>query len=150
MRQEETSGGNRLLHNMSIPPKTTIGFSSSRFVDRSARVRFLLPADFPKTRPSAMLRALGDERARIPKEIAERDLYEMIEERARRLNIPFVASVIDQALPGDTVCTDPLTVITVLSKSSNHVFIRDKSPNLYAIRGDRSVVLILPGKGKLI
>lgn len=150
MKHDETGGGSNLLHNMSIPPKTTIGFKSSLFVDRSVRVRFLLPGKLRSAMPSAILRALGDRRRRIPKETAERDLREKIERRARRLKLPFVAPVIDQALPGDEVCTNLLTVITVLSKSSGHVYVRDKSTNLYAIRGERNVVLILPEKGDLL
>ena len=37
-----------------------------------------------------------------------------------------------------------LTVLTVLAKSSGRVYLRDKEPNLAAIRPGRRVVLVIP------
>ena len=40
-------------------------------------------------------------------------------------------------------------MVTVLAKSSGHVYLRDKQPNLAAIRPGRRVVVIVPPQGSL-
>jgi hypothetical protein len=74
----------------------------------------------------------------------ERQLREALDRRAHTLPYP-PAAVLDSDLAAATE-TEPdlLTTATVLSKSSGRVYLRDKTPNLAALRTGRAVVLILP------
>jgi len=74
----------------------------------------------------------------------ERELRRRIEAHARTLALPAAALVTDRAEPADEICTDLLSIVTVLSKSSGRVFLRDKEPNLGQIKPGRRVVLIVP------
>jgi len=38
-------------------------------------------------------------------------------------------------------------IVTVLAKSSGHVYLRDKQPNLTAIQPGRRVVVLIPPQG---
>jgi hypothetical protein len=75
---------------------------------------------------------------------AERELRQRISAHALTLPLPKAAVVTESHLAGDRVCDDLLSVVTVLAKSSGHVYLRDKEPNLAAIRPGRRVVLLLP------
>jgi hypothetical protein len=60
------------------------------------------------------------------------------------LPYPAAALVTDRAEPQDERCADILTIATVLAKSSTHVYLRDKTPNLEKVKPGRRVVLIVP------
>ena len=63
--------------------------------------------------------------------------------QAARLPLPPAALVAGSAEEA-TAVEDLLTVCTVLAKSSDRVYLRDKEPNLSRIAPDRRVVLRLP------
>jgi hypothetical protein len=73
----------------------------------------------------------------------------MIEARAHELPLPPAVAITAQARVGDTDCTDLVTIITVLAKSSSRVYLRDKEPSLSAIVTGRRLVLLLPGAVQL-
>lgn len=60
--------------------------------------------------------------------------------------LPAAAVLADRAEDGDERCNDLLSVVTVLAKSSGHVYLRDKTPNLNQIQPGRRVVLIIPNE----
>jgi hypothetical protein len=43
-------------------------------------------------------------------------------------------------------CTDLVTIVTVLAKSSSRVYLRDKEPNLSTVVAGRRLVLLVPRK----
>ena len=68
---------------------------------------------------------------------------------ARILPFPAAAIVTDTAEPMDEHCTDLLTIATVMAKSSGHVYLRDKVPNLGQITPGRRVILIVPEERRM-
>ena len=80
---------------------------------------------------------------------ADRQLRERINAHALTLPLPPAAVVTDSCFQGDQVCEDLLSVVTVLAKSSGHVYLRDKQPNLAAIQPGRRVVVLIPPPGSL-
>jgi len=144
-----------LLHNMSVAPQTVITHQGGdRRTYGTGRI-FQLP-DFQGSLDSARILALLDgvptktksKRAQIDPE-ADRQLRERINARALTLPLPPAAVVTDSCLQGDQVCEDLLSVVTVLAKSSGHVYLRDKQPNLTAIQPGRRVVVLIPPRGSL-
>jgi hypothetical protein len=130
-----------LLHNMSAPPMTTIHHQAGPGQLLGTRRAFALPAIEGPLTPESLL-ALLDGRA-WPGD-AEAELRARLDAHAANLALPACAPVVAQAGPKDAVCTDLLDVLTVLAKSSAHVYLRDKAPNLGALRPGRRVVLLLP------
>jgi hypothetical protein len=146
-----------LLHNMSVAPQTVITHQGGdqrtygkgwvyRMPDlqgslNSARILALLAGSPKKTR-SQQATAATDLKA-------DRQLRERINAHALTLPLPPAAVVTDSCLPGDQVCEDLLSVVTVLAKSSGHVYLRDKQPNLATIQPGRRVVLLIPPQGSL-
>ncbi len=124
-----------LLHNMSCTPDTQIRHQSPYRRLHGRGIIFALGArqELPEGMPGS-----GVSR--------EEELRRRIEAHARDLPLPAAALVTDRAEPEDEKCTDLLSIITVLSKSSAHVYLRDKIPNLNQIKPGRRVVLIVPGE----
>ena len=63
---------------------------------------------------------------------------------AKTLLLPAAALATDQGELTDEYCQDLLTIATVLAKSSGHVYLRDKAPNLDRVAPGRRIVLIVP------
>jgi hypothetical protein len=80
---------------------------------------------------------------------AEAKLRSRIQARALELPLPPVAAATAQARDGDVECTDLLTIMTVLAKSSSRVYLRDKEPNLASIVPGRRLILIVPKEVRL-
>ena len=57
---------------------------------------------------------------------AEEELRRRIQARALELALGPVVAVTTQVRDGDIECTDLLTIMTVLAKSSSRVYLRDK------------------------
>jgi hypothetical protein len=129
-----------LLHNMSAPPRTVLRHAAASRRPGCRGLVFQMRPDITDTSPAALLRLLGEEAG----DDAGHRLRQRIEEHVRTLALPAAAAVARQPLPGDSRCTDLLTVLAVLAKSSGHVYLRDKEPNLAALRPDRRVVLLVP------
>ncbi len=78
-------------------------------------------------------------------ESAECALRQRIDAHALTLPFPAAALVTDRAEPEDVDCDDLMSIATVLAKSSGHVYLRDKTPNLNQIKPGRRVVLLISG-----
>jgi hypothetical protein len=100
---------------------------------------FALP-ETTDLRPAVLLDLFGHRAS----DDAETALARLLDGHARALLLPACAAVVEQPLAGDAVCHDLLTILAVLAKSSAHVYLRDKEPNLQTLRPGRRVVLILP------
>jgi hypothetical protein len=136
-----------LLHNMSVPTKTTITRSAPARRVYGHGVVVALPENFRAAGIPQLLKALSGKAAR--KETADQALRRFIETRARELPLPPAVAITDQARDGDTECTDLATIVTVLAKSSSWVYLRDKEPNLPSIVAGRRLVLLVPGEVRL-
>jgi hypothetical protein len=129
-----------LLHNMSAPPRMVIRHKAAAPAGRA--LLFRLPEEIPNTGPEGLLAQLtgsgwasGD---------AGDELRRRVNECAAQLALPPATLVIDAADAAEPV-DDLLAIYTVLAKSSDRVYLRDKEPNLARIEPGRRVVLLLPG-----
>lgn len=136
-----------LLHNMSVPTKTTITRNAPAHRVYGHGVVVALPKSFRAADPAQLLKAIGGKRAR--KEPADQALRRLIETRAKELPLPPAVAVTGQAYEGDAECTDLITIVTVLAKSSSRVYLRDKEPNLPSIVAGRRLVLLVPKEARL-
>ncbi len=136
-----------LLHNMSCAPTSRIEHRSWCRRPGSRGIVFALaPGDNVIEALSGDLLPQRESDAR-PDDFNGR-LRRLIDTHARTLPFPAAAIVTDKAERGDKPCTDLLTIATVLSKSSDHVYLRDKVPNLAQITPGRRVILLVPDKRK--
>ena len=132
----------RWLHNMSAPSKTTISRKAGSGRTYGRGVCFSLPAGLDKASPAQILaRVLG---RRVAGKDAWKKLRSLINDRAMELPLPPTAAVTRDRLDGDETCDDLLSVVTVMSKSSGHVYLRDKEPRMQSLTGGRRLILILP------
>lgn len=152
-----------LLHNMSAPPKTIVSFAGLGFADpaRTAKtaaahkgaarrrteafgtvLRFALDADMKAETALAILRLLRTK----PGSDADSTLATLIEARAAELPLPDGVLVVPPGAQGihRVLWPDLLSVIAVLSKCSDHVWLRAKNPSLSAALTRRSVSLFVP------
>ncbi len=88
-----------------------------------------------------MLDAIGQERRGGD---SERHLLQLIENRARELPIPDGAVVIPASRDHLSPWPDALAAIAVITKSSDNVWLRAKSPRLSVLRNRREVSLLIP------
>lgn len=133
-----------LLHNMSIPAKTTITHDAPEYRVYGHGIVIGLPTCVLTTGAIELLDALGcSPRSR---DTADLELRAKIEAHALALPLPAAVAVDGQSRNGDTECTDLLTIITILAKSSSRVYLRDKEPNLSSIVAGRRLILLLPRK----
>jgi hypothetical protein len=136
-----------LLHNMSVPAKTTITLSAPAHRVYGYGVVVVLPLNPRAAGPLELLEALGGKKAR--EETPDQALRGLIETRARELPLPPAVAITSQFRGGDTWCTDLLTIVTVLAKSSSRVYLRDKEPNLSSIVAGRRLILLVPREVRL-
>jgi hypothetical protein len=139
--------GGPWLRNMSVPTKTTITRGAPAHRVYGHGVVVALPGDFRAKGPVQLLKALGGNKA--GKETADQALRRLIETRARELPLPPAVALTGQARDGDAECTDLVTIVTVLAKSSSRVYLRDKEPNLSSVVAGRRLVLLVPGEVRL-
>ncbi len=140
--------GSGLLHNMSAAPTTVVTHAAGDRLLVGRRLVFAWPAKLSRAEPADLLAALDGAPSRASPDDVEAALRRRLDEHARTLPLPPAAAVTDQAGPADPVCRDLLSVLAVLAKSSPHVYLRDKEPNLAALRPGRRVVLLLPPEKK--
>jgi hypothetical protein len=143
-RTNNTSG---LLQNMCTVPRAQIQHRSPY---RRARCRGIVFALRNGQDPLTGLLAApgpGGPGLACPED-AGRELRQRIDAHARTLDLPPAALATDRVEPGDEHCDDLLSIVTVLSKSSGQVYLRDKVPNLNQIKPGRRVVLIVPDERK--
>ena len=136
----DTSTPTALLHNMSAPAKSVISHTGR---GTGSRLSFWLPSGGT---PRDLLASIGGDVQGLTSRQAERELVARINAHARTLRLPLAAAIASYGEHGQVkeACQDRLTIITVLSKSSDHVYLRDKEPILPVLGKGRGVVLILP------
>lgn len=145
-----TSG---LLHNMSAPPKSVVQYkglatlasthsaSSSNTTDSGAVVlRFELPANFTDCDSSEVLRRLGV----TPGRSAPAQLSALLDARVKTLALPPGCAVVAVHARHRVIWSDPLSVLAVLSKCSDTLWLRDKSPSLISAFKRRKASLLVP------
>jgi hypothetical protein len=132
---------------MSAPAKTTIAHDAPACRVYGHGVVVALPEGLRGAGSRKLLNALGIKHRKA--DSADHALHTLIEARARELPLPPAVAITAQARVGNTDCTDLVTIITVLAKSSARVYLRDKEPNLSAIIAGRRLVLLLPGEVRL-
>ncbi len=136
-----------LLHNMSVPPKMTVTRVTWNRRVYGHGVVVALPEEYRAASRVELLKALGGKKTR--KETLDQALRRLIESRARELPLPPAVALTGQARDGDAECTDLVTIVTVLAKSSSRVYLRDKEPNLSSVVAGRRLVLLVPGEVRL-
>jgi hypothetical protein len=137
-----------LLHNRSAPAKTTISLDAPAQRLFGFGIVIALPETCKAAGASQLLQLMNGGKRQTAK-AAEAELHRRIQARALELPLPPVAVATAQARDGDVECTDLLTIITVLAKSSSRVYLRDKEPNLASIVPGRRLVLIVPKEVRL-
>lgn len=106
---------------------------------------YRLPLHVKADTANQLLSWLDGRPRRLKREAAESELYQRIESQSAKLPLPAVAMVSNRPRINDTVCEDRLSILTVLAKSSRHVYVRDKNPCLPSIkRGLRVAVVFVP------
>ena len=147
-----------LLHNMSAPPKSVVqygGLSAMHFLPqapvvsslqtsavRPMALRFELAGDCSADSLSQLLRSLGV----TPKRAAQAQLDALIDARAAELPLPPGCAVI-ACQPGHRVIwSDLLSVLAVLAKCSDTLWLRDKNPSLSSALSRRRVSLLVPAR----
>jgi hypothetical protein len=128
---------------MSVPPRTVIDHPGGDRRVYAHGLVFALPAAAPAA-AAALLALLDGRPVELPEAEAEAELRCRLNAHARTLPWPAAMAVTFHRAPGDEECRDLLTTLTVLAKSSDHVYLRDKEPNLAALRPGRRVILVLP------
>lgn len=145
-----------LLHNMSAPPKTVVQFEGLRALKGLAKAkdqapalhgrafRFRVDAGLFELKPARLLQAVDPaSRVRVHGR-AEQLLVQRIEQRAQELALPDGCLVVkpqDAHLVG---WPDLLTALAVLTKCTDTVWLRAKSPSLEVARSRLDVSLLVP------
>ncbi len=150
------------LHNMSAPPKSVVqygGLSAMHHLPQAPVVaglqasamppmalRFELASDCSTDSPSQLLRNLGI----TPKRAAQAQLNALIDARAAELPLPPGCAVIASQPVHRVIWSDLLSVLAVLAKCSDTLWLRDKSPSLSSALNRRRVSLLVPARFVLL
>lgn len=142
-----------LLHNMSAPPKSVVKYSGLTTlaskpsagalgaIDSGAVVlRFALPAGFTDCSASEVLQRMGVE----PGHAASAQLAALLDVRANALALPSGCAVLAVQASHRVIWSDPLSVLAVLAKCSDTLWLRDKSPSLISAFKRRQASLRVP------
>jgi len=150
-----------LLHNMSAPPKTTVtwqglsglmgqlgpggsGVCSLKYTPGSGAyglaVCFALPDDITRLSAASLLERLGQPTGGS----AEKTLLAHIEARATALPLPDGCVAVGKVAGAVTPWSDLLSVLAVLTKCSEAVWLRAKKPSLSSLARRRAVTLLVP------
>jgi hypothetical protein len=150
----------QLLHNMSSPPKSVVKYSglsegaANAGTDGigvgdgltmhngvfGAFVAFRLAPDLRRRAPRAFLKHLGIAPGTAP----EKTLAKLINQRARELALPDACVVVPSKQDHPSLWPDPLAALAVITKSSDSVWLRSKTPRLTAIKKRSVVSLLIP------
>lgn len=145
-----------LLHNMSAPPKSVVKYAGLADLTLAAGrnplfaplwsgvfgtpIRFVLPAGAFRADPAGILRLLGFKPARDPGQ----QLCALIDERAQELPLPDGCAVVPANQGHRIIWADLLSSLAVLTKCSNAVWLRTKSPAVQAGLFRKDVSLLVP------
>ena len=154
----------QLLHNMSTPPKSVVKYtglggapSRSRpgLAEAASRnsssggpfgkaVRFNLPAAFRGASTEKVLAALEAHAQVDAQTPPDRRLIALINRRAAELPLPDGCAVIKVEPKQEVLWGDLLSALAVLSKSTDTVWLRSKSPSLSWALQRSSISLLVP------
>jgi hypothetical protein len=154
----------RLLHNMSAPPKsvvkyeglsglalhrspggtglTSVGYRNPAVFGRY--VRFELPQAWRGLDALGILRSLEVAHDEAIHGRPERHLQMLVNQRADALPLPEGCAVVPTAHAHPMPWPDPLAALAVLSKSTDTVWLRGKTPALVAAVQREAVSLLVP------
>ena len=140
------------IRNMSAPPKSVVKYAGLASVAevggrRKARSRdvfgaavaFRLPTNLRRVDAATLLDVIGEERG---EGAPETRLLRLIEDRARELAIPDGAVVIPVRPDHRAPWPDTLAAIAVITKSSDTIWLRGKTPRLSPRRTPASAVVV--------
>ena len=144
------------LHNMSAPPKTVVkygGLSELQQVQpcktisrqgqaavQAVALRFELASEFKTCSAGQLLRSLGI----APTRTAQSQLDALIDARASELPLPPGCAVVACQPSHRVIWQDLLSVLAVLAKCSDTLWLRDKGPSLTSALSRRRVSLLVP------
>jgi len=145
-----------LLHNMSAPPKSVVKYGGLSELQQgqpgrvnvgqrpvnalAVALRFELPSEFKTCSAGQLLRHLGI----APKRAAQSQLDALIDARAFELPLPPGCAVIACQSSHRLIWQDLLSVLAVLAKCSDTLWLRDKSPSLSSALARHRVSLLVP------
>ena len=153
----------QLLHNMSAPPKTVVkyagleglakqsgpggsgvtGLKYSNPVVNGLAIRFVLPTEFIGQDPEKILRLLKIDRS-DQFSTAESQLVALINHRADELPLPEGCAVMAVNDSHGVIWPDALSALAILTKCTDSIWLRSKTPSLASIKGKPSLSLLVP------
>lgn len=153
-----------LLHNMSVPPKSVVRYSGLASLARQsgpggsgacslgyanarlhgAAVRFVLAADLDVSSPLALITSLGLRYDSAEHGPETRFLQQRINKRASELSLPEGCAVLKSHPAHPVIWTDPLAALAILTKCTDTVWLRGKTPSLSPLNERRDVSLLVP------
>ena len=153
----------QLLHNMSAPPKTVVkyagleglakqsgpggsgvtGLKYTNPVINGLAVRFVLPTEFIGQDPEKVLRLLKIDRS-DQFSAAESQLVALINHRADELPLPEGCAVMAVNDSHGVIWPDALSALAILTKCTDSIWLRSKTPSLASIKGKSSLSLLVP------
>jgi hypothetical protein len=151
-----------LLHNMSAPPKSVVKYAglaslapraeqaSNASLQAAGRhpfgtiARFCLPSALQGAAPAAILLHLNIAHDEASQGTPARHLQTLVDARASELPLPAGCAVIRSHDQHPVLWDDTLAVLAVLAKSTDTVWLRDKSPTLSAAVQRGAVSLLIP------
>lgn len=157
MACEEPAAPSRWLHNMSAPPRTTVSYAglgelvgAGRAASprgrpapveglRDVPLRFEMPLGYPTTPDGILLVLTG---CTSPDAVAT--LETLINERALGADLPDGCLVLRPDPAHVVARADALTVLTILTKCSDCVWLRHKTPSLSRLARQSAASLLLP------
>ncbi len=152
-----------LLHNMSAPPKTVVKYAGLEGLTKQSgpggsgvtgikymnprvfgqAVRFLLPQVFFEQEPENILKLLRISHNSKFRNATEQ-LTALINQRAKELPLPEGCAVIKTDATHTEIWTDALSVLAILTKCTDTIWLRSKTPSLAGARAKRTVSLLVP------
>ena len=153
----------QLLHNMSAPPKTVVkyagleglakqsgpggsGVTGLKYTNRVVNglpVRFVLPTEFIGQGPEKILRLLKIDRS-DQFSTAESQLIALINHRADELPLPQGCAVMAAHDSHGVIWPDALSTLAILTKCTDSIWLRSKTPSLASVKGKSSLSLLVP------
>jgi len=153
----------QLLHNMSAPPKTVVkyagleglakqsgpggsgvtGLKYTNPVINGLAVRFVLPTEFIGQDPEKILRLLKIDLS-DQFSTAESQLVALINHRADELPLPEGCAVMAVNDSHGVIWPDALSALAILTKCTDSIWLRSKTPSLASIKGKPSLSLLVP------
>jgi hypothetical protein len=107
-------------------------------------VRFTLRENLQGATVLELLHALGDTTQDGTQSSVNRRLITLINRRAKTLPLPDGCAVIKSQEYHQVLWDDPLSALAILSKSTDNVWLRSKSPSIHLALQRSSISLLIP------